>query len=183
MLKKIVLGSLIAGGMAVFLAGTSAYSYLRTGVRTIQQGIQDRIPIEIEIKRARDLISNLKPEIAQNLQCIAREEVEVSRLEKELDRKQSSLDKARKDILRLKDDVADEPAKLVYAGRQYSLTEVRDDLNIASSNSKLRKPPPTNSKKSWPLALRISTPLDESSTKCWPRNADLKLKSKICKLA
>lgn len=129
MVKKIVLGGLIAGGMAVFLAGTSAYSYLRTGVRTIQQGIQDKIPIEIEIKRARDLISNLKPEIAQNLQCIAREEVEVSRLQKELDHKQLSLDKARKDILRMKNDVADEPAKLVYAGRHYTLTEVRDDLN------------------------------------------------------
>ncbi len=183
MLKKIVLGSLIAGGMAVFLAGTSAYSYLRTGVRTIQQGIQDRIPIEIEIKRARDLISNLKPEIAQNLQCIAREEVEVSRLEKELDRKQSSLDKARKDILRLKDDVADEPAKLVYAGRQYSLTEVRDDLNNRFKQFQTQEATADKLEKILAARTRISTPPDESSTKCWPRNADLKLKSKICKLA
>jgi chromosome segregation ATPase len=129
MLKKIILGSLVAGGLAVALAGTSAYSYLKTGVKTLQQGIQDNIPIEIEIRRARDLISNLKPEIASNLQVIAREEVEVSRLSKELDHKSQSLTKAKKDILRLKNDVADEPQRLVYAGREYSLNEVRDDLH------------------------------------------------------
>lgn len=129
MLKKLVLGSLIAGGVGVTLLGTSAYSYFRTGLRSVQQTIQDQIPIEIEIKRARDLISNLKPEIAQNLHLIAREEVEVSRMTKELDNKQNSLSKAKKEILRLKDDVAAQPAKLVYAGREYSLTQVREDLN------------------------------------------------------
>jgi chromosome segregation ATPase len=129
MLKKLVLGSLVVGGLGVTFLGTSAYSYFKTGLHSVQQTIQDQIPIEIEIKRARDLISNLKPEIAQNLQCIAREEVEVSRMTKELDHKQNSLSKAKKEILRLKEDVADQPAKLVYAGREYSLTQVREDLH------------------------------------------------------
>lgn len=129
MLKKIVLGSLIAGGLAFTAIGTSAVSYFRTGVNTIRQEIQDQIPISMEIKRARDMICNLKPEIASNLQCIAREEVEVSRISKELKQKNDALARAQKEILRLKDDVADEPTRLVYAGREYSLAQVKDDLH------------------------------------------------------
>ena len=109
--------------------GTSAYSYLRTGVASIQQGIKDQIPVEVEIKRARDMISNLKPEIAQNLHVIAREEVEVGRLSKEVSHKTQTLAKGKQDILRLKEDVADRPTKLVYAGRQYTVDQVREDLH------------------------------------------------------
>ena len=129
MFKKLILGSLIAGGCGVALMGTSAYSYLKTGVTSLQQGIKDQIPVEVEIKRARDMISSLKPEIAQNLHVIAREEVDVGRLSKELSSKSQFLTKARQDILRLKDDVADRPTKLVYAGRKYTEEQVRDDLH------------------------------------------------------
>jgi chromosome segregation ATPase len=129
MLRKIVLGSLLGGGVTVALAGTSAYSYFRTGLHSLQQSIRDSIPVEVEIKRARDLISNLKPEIADNLQRIAHEEVDVSRLTKELNRKHDSLAKAEKDILRIKHDLSQATPKLVYAGREYSLEQVRDDLH------------------------------------------------------
>jgi chromosome segregation ATPase len=129
MIKKIVLGSLLAGGCGMAVMGTSAYSYLKTGVSSLQQGIKDQIPVEVEIKRARDMISNLKPEIAHNLQVIAREEVEVARLDRELRHKSESLSKARQDILRLKDDIADRPTKLVYAGRKYTEEQVREDLH------------------------------------------------------
>jgi chromosome segregation ATPase len=129
MFKKVLLGSLLAGGCGVALVGTSAYSYLKTGVNCLHQGIKDQIPVEVEIKRARDMISNLKPEIAENLHLIAREEVDVSRLNKEFTNKSQYLAKARQDILRLKNDVADNPAKLVYAGRHYTQEQVREDLH------------------------------------------------------
>ncbi len=129
MFKKVLLGSLLAGGCGVALMGTSAYSYLKTGVTCLHQGIKDQIPVEVEIKRARDMISNLKPEIAQNLHVIAREEVEVGRLNKEFTSKSQYLAKARQDILRLKNDVSDRPTKFVYAGRQYTEEQVRDDLH------------------------------------------------------
>ena len=143
MLKKLVLGSLLVGGASMALVGTSTYSYVRTGFSSIRDGIKDQIPIELEIRRARDMITNLKPEITGNLQLIAREEVEVARLEKEVTRKQEQLDKAKRDMLRLKKDVGDclesdlsdlseshSQEKLVYAGRKYSVSQVREDLNM-----------------------------------------------------
>ena len=145
MLKKIVLGALLVGGASMALVGTSTYSYVRTGFSSIRDGIKEQIPIELEIRRARDMITNLKPEITGNLQLIAREEVEVARLEKEVARKQEQLEKAKRDMLRLKKDVGaclesarpesdlsetDSQQKLVYAGRKYSVSQVREDLNM-----------------------------------------------------
>jgi len=140
MLKKLVLGALLVGGASMALVGTSTYSYVRTGFSSIRDGIKEQIPIELEIRRARDMITNLKPEITGNLQLIAREEVEVARLEKEVTRKQEQLEKAKRDMLRLKKDVGDclesdlseshSQEKLVYAGRKYSVSQVREDLNM-----------------------------------------------------
>jgi len=135
MLKKMFLGTLLLGMGSLAVAGTSAYSYVRTGFHSIRDGIKDQIPIELEMRRARDMITNLKPEIAGNVQLIAREEVEVGRLEKEVDRKSEQLEKAKQDMLRLKKDVAarvdiDADEKLVYAGRKYTVSQVREDLNM-----------------------------------------------------
>ncbi len=135
MLKKLVIGALLVGGASTALMGTSGYSYVRTGFSSIRDGIKDQIPIELEIRRARDMIANLKPEITGNLQLIAREEVEVARLVKEVDRKQQLLEKSKRDMLRLKKDVGDcsesgTEEQLVYAGRKYSVSQVREDLNM-----------------------------------------------------
>ncbi|MBX3420799.1 MAG: hypothetical protein KF752_04500 [Pirellulaceae bacterium] len=74
------------------------------------------------------MIEDLKPEIAKNLQLVAREEVSVQRLSQEISDKQAVLSKGREDILRLKDDLKSGAVRFVYAGRQYSQQQVRDDL-------------------------------------------------------
>lgn len=128
MLKKIIIGSAIAAAGTGLVMGTSALSYMKMAAHSVKQGIQESIPIEVEIKRARDMIADLKPEIADNLQLIAREEVEVARLTKEVGGRQELLAKSKRDILRLKDDLQDKDARYVYAGRHYSEDQVRDNL-------------------------------------------------------
>lgn len=128
MLKKVLIGSMLAAGTAGLLFGTSAISYVRLGVNSVQQSIKDSIPVEVEIKRAREMITNLKPEIADNLRLIAREEVEVARLNKDVATKQDHIVKSRRDILRLKDDLQTGSSKFVYAKRTYSSSEVKEDL-------------------------------------------------------
>ncbi len=129
MLKKILIGTAVAAGGAGLLMGTSAISYMRMGVASVQEGIRDSIPIEVEIKRAREMIQDLKPEIASNLRVIAREEVEVARLSTEVESKHKGLAKARKDILRLKDDLQTGDSHFVYAKRSYTADEVKEDLS------------------------------------------------------
>ncbi len=129
MLKKLLIGSAIAAGGVGLLVGAPVFSYVRSGVSSARQAIRESIPVEVEIKRARDMISDLKPEIADNLRVIAREEVEVNRLAEEVKNKQNGLAKGRKDIMRLKDDIQTGSSHFVYASRTYTSDQVKDDLS------------------------------------------------------
>ena len=128
MLKKFLLGSTLLVGGGALLAGTSAFSYVKTGYHSVRDSIKEQIPIEVEIKRARDMIADLKPEIAENLKQIAREEVEVSKLQREVSGKQSSLNKSKDSILKLKDDVQSGAKFVTYKGKKYDIEHVRKDL-------------------------------------------------------
>lgn len=129
MLKKLVYGSLFAGLVAIGLVTTGVWSYVRTGVNVASESVRDSVPIEWEIKRARQMIEDLKPEIAKNMQIVAKEEVSVQRLSEEITSKQTLLTKSREDILRLKDDLKSGAVRFVYAGRNYTQEQVRDDLS------------------------------------------------------
>jgi chromosome segregation ATPase len=128
MLKKILLGSALTASAGGLLLGTSAYSYVKTGIHSLRDSVKDQIPVEVEIKRARELISDLKPEIASNLKLIAREEVEVAKLQREVNVKQTSLAKSKDSILKLKEDLQSGVRYVTYQGKKYSIEQVRQDL-------------------------------------------------------
>ena len=109
--------------------GTSAYSNLKTGFHSLQDSLKDQIPIEVEIKRARELIGDLKPEIASNLKMIAREEVELNKLQREVAAKQASVTKSKDSILKLKEDLQSGVRYVTYQGKKYSIDQVRQDLS------------------------------------------------------
>jgi hypothetical protein len=113
MLKKILFGSVLTIAVGGLLLGTSAYSYLKTGVHTLRDSVKDQIPIEVEIKRARELIS----------------EVEVAKLQREVSAKRTSVTKSKDAILKLKDDLQSGLRYVTYKGKQYSAEEVRQDLS------------------------------------------------------
>lgn len=128
MLRKLMMGTLIAGLVGVGMTALGVWSYVRTGVNVAGQTVRDNVPLEWEIKRARQMIEDLKPEIAKNMQVVAKEEVSVQRLSQEITTKQSLLTKGREDILRLKDDLKSGAVRFVYAGRHYSQEQVKDDV-------------------------------------------------------
>jgi chromosome segregation ATPase len=128
MLKKFFVGSLAAAMIVGGLVATGAWSYVRTGVGQASQAVKDSVPIEWELKRARQMINDLKPEIAKNMQVVAKEEVSIARLSNEIDGKKNVLAKSRDEIMRLKDDLKTGSVHFVYAGRKFTQTQVREDL-------------------------------------------------------
>ncbi len=133
MFKKLAMVGILGSLGAVTILGTGAWSYVKTGAHTASQSMRDSVPIEWEIKRARDMISDLKPEIQRNAEIVAREEVAVKRLNQEIDNKETLLSKGRNDIMRLKGDLESAsrtgPVHFTYAGRKYSESQVREDLS------------------------------------------------------
>jgi chromosome segregation ATPase len=98
------------------------------GITSVRQEIADRIPVQVELQRARQMIAELKPEIAENLRRIAKEEVDLERLQEELETKQQRADKARSDVVRLKDDLESGKERFVYAKKSYTAEQVKEDL-------------------------------------------------------
>lgn len=127
MLKKLVLlGAVAAVGLTAFSASRS--SYIRTAIHTASDSVRQSVPIEFEIERARQMIKDLKPEIAANMQLVAREEAGVEKLASEVDAKKQQIAKAKTEILRLKSDLESGSVRFVYANREYTSQQVKDDL-------------------------------------------------------
>src|SRR5687767_4705065 len=105
MIKRFVLMSALAVGGLTAVFGTAGVSYLRTGLSSATDQVRQTVPVEWEIKRARQMIEDLKPEIASNMQLVAREEVGVERLANEVAAKNEQIAKARQAIMRLKNDL------------------------------------------------------------------------------
>lgn len=133
MFKKLAMVGILGTLGAGTLLGTGAWSYVKTGVHTAHQSMRDSVPIEWEIKRAREMICELKPEIQRNAEIVAREEVAVKRLSEEIENKKTLLSKGRSDIMRLKGDLESASQSgsvhFTYKGRKFSEQQVREDLS------------------------------------------------------
>ncbi len=143
MFKKMAMVGVLGALGAATVVGTGAWSYLRTGMHTAQQTVRSSVPIEWEIKRARDMITDLRPEIQRNAEVVAREEVAVKRLAEEIAAKESLLAKSHSDIMRLKSDLESgsqsRSVHFTYAGRKYSEDQVREDLSNRFSQFKVHE--------------------------------------------
>ena len=106
MIKKMLV---IGGGAALVglvLVGRDAFSYLRTSAGYVTDAVQESVPIEFQIDRARGMVQDLVPEVRKNMHVIAKEEVEVQRLDEQIAESESRLGKEKDQLLRLKTDVA-----------------------------------------------------------------------------
>jgi len=122
---------IIGGGAilaATVLAGGSAWSYLRTSAGYVTDAVQESVPIEFQIDRARGMVQDLVPEVRKNMHVIAKEEVEVQRLDEQIGDSQARLGKEKEQLLRLKTDLGTGKTEFQYAGRTYTAEEVRSDL-------------------------------------------------------
>lgn len=138
MIKKMVL----AGGALALLSsvtlGVPMFSYARCGVDWLRSSASDSMPMEWEIKRARQMIADLKPEIQMNAKRIAREKVEVARLQKQLSDTDARLAKTESDIERLTEDLRSESPYYTYGGRTYTSAQVKNDLGNRFKRFKTR---------------------------------------------
>ena len=84
MLKKLVIVGLVVVGLGVLFAGTNLGSYVSTAYRRTADTVEDTVPMEFQIDRARNMVRDLEPEIRRSMHVIAKEEVEVAELDKRI---------------------------------------------------------------------------------------------------
>lgn len=129
MLKRVIWGSAGATVLAMLLfGGREAVSYMRTSACWVKDSVKNNVPIEFEIERARRMVKDLVPDIRKNMHVIASEEVEVEQLDKKIAGAETRMGKERAELMKLKDDLATHKASYRYAGRDYSVDQVKIDL-------------------------------------------------------
>lgn len=128
MLKK----SLYAAGALALLAGlvfgTDAWSYVTTGAGKVRDSVKSIVSLEFELDRARKMVDELTPTIADNRHRIAEETVQVEKLEQRIAALEDRQSEERGEVLTLKHDLEREQDAYTYGRRVYTVAEVKADL-------------------------------------------------------
>ncbi len=128
MLRRALLWGLAGYAVAFLIFGKHLHSYVGTAAGWVQDSVKQSVPMEFEIDRARNMVKDIMPEIRKNMQIIAKEEVEVERLGQEIDQLGKKQDKDRTDLTSLRDDLSSGGSTFKFAGRVYTVDQVKGDL-------------------------------------------------------
>jgi len=115
--------------LLALLFGSDATSYLTTSVASVRDSVKSSVPVNFELDRARQQITEITPEVRQNMELITGEEVEIEKLESNIQDFEAKLNTDQKAIMRLNADLASGSETFVYTGNQYSAQEVKQDLS------------------------------------------------------
>jgi hypothetical protein len=137
MIKRTILVVTGLGLTTLVLFGRDAASYVSTTYHRLTNSVQDHVPVEFQIDRARQMVRDLDPEIRNSMHVIAKEEVAIEQLNKQIDTNQNKADSDKKDILRLQADLGQNKNVYRYASRTYTSDEVKQDLSRRFSRYKV----------------------------------------------
>ncbi len=134
MIGKIVKYGLVLGigtvGVGGVLLGTDACSFFRSSFKSVRTAVRDQIPLEFELKRARDLLDEAGPEMRQNVRLIAEQEVEIAHAKADVRRAEQSLAEETQRVQKLRECLAGDTTKTRFTignfnyGREQLKTEL-----------------------------------------------------------
>ena len=129
MIKKAILLALGVGITTSVLFGRNAASYVSTTYHRLTSSVEEAVPVDFQIDRAKQMVRDLDPEIRRSMHVIAKEEVAVEELNKQVTGNQEKVTKDKEAILRLQADLGKNKGVYHYASRSYSSDEVKQDLS------------------------------------------------------
>src|SRR5688572_22530877 len=118
-------GLVVAGGI---LFGTELGSYARSSISSARTVVKDNVPVEFELKRARDLLDDIIPEMQANIRQIAQQEVEINHLRGDLVAAQKSLGEEQMRVAKLRTALDTHNASYRFSGLSYSREQLKEEL-------------------------------------------------------
>jgi hypothetical protein len=123
-----VMGTVGMGLLGGMLFGKDIISYARSSAKGVRTAVKDSVPIEFELRRARDLLEEIIPEMQTNIRVIAQEEVEVAALKGEIAKAKEGMTDEQSKIKTLRVALEQPRAQYAFAGRNYTHDDVKRDL-------------------------------------------------------
>ena len=128
MFKKLAI--VTVGGLLVvgLLFGRNAWNYATVTWDSIQNSVNDNIPIDTQIKAAKAQLENIEPEIKDMIVRIAKEEVGIDNLKTQIALAETKRDDAYAEVMSLRSHLDSGESQFVHNGSSYSNTRVREEL-------------------------------------------------------
>ncbi len=129
MVKKALIGAALGAGTLFLVFGTHAPSYMRTAYHKVRRDVKDSVPLPFDIDRAREEIAGLEPAIRDNIEKLARAEVDVEHLDREIGSYRTNMDAEKTALLTLRESLKTGEYRLAGHSRvAYTEDEVKADL-------------------------------------------------------
>jgi hypothetical protein len=119
--------TVIVGGVLLF--GANFSSYVRTSAHSVQDAVKESVPVEFELRRARDLIEAILPELQAQVRMIAQEEVEIAALETDIRNNVSRLESERETLARLRETMHVQQVSYSIGNRELSRSQLTEQLH------------------------------------------------------
>jgi chromosome segregation ATPase len=129
MVKKGVVGAALGAGTLFLVFGTHAPSYVKTAFHKVRRDVKSAVPLPFDIDRTRDEIANLEPAIRDNIEKLARAEVDVEHLDREIAAIRTNMGVEKTAMLTLRESLKTGEYRLAGHSRvAYTEEEVKNDL-------------------------------------------------------
>ncbi len=129
MVKKALIGAALGAGTLFLVFGTHAPSYMKTAYHKVRRDVKDAVPLPFDIDRAREEIASLEPAIRDNIEKLARAEVEVEHLDREIASFRNTMETEKTALLTLRKSLDTGEYRLAGHSRvAYTEDEVKADL-------------------------------------------------------
>src|SRR6478735_7718041 len=129
MIKKAILLALGVGITTSVLFGRNAASYVSTTYHRLTSSVEEAVPVDFQIERAKQMVKDLDPEIRRSMHVIAKEEVALEQINQQIGGNQEKTTKDKQEILRLQADLGQNKGTYHYASHTYTTDEVKQDLS------------------------------------------------------
>jgi hypothetical protein len=129
--KTLKYGILTVAGVALIggvVFGKDLVSYLSSGSRYLQTAAKEQVPIEFELRRARDLVNDVVPEMQANVRLVAQQEVEIANLRDEITSAHQSLDAERGKLTKLRKCLDTQDVSFAIGNVTYTRDQVKQEL-------------------------------------------------------
>lgn len=118
-------GLVLVGGL-VF--GRDLCSYASSSGRSIRLAIKDTVPVEFELRRAKDLLDDIIPEMQANVRLIAQQEVEIANLKEDIARADKQLADEMLRVAKLRDHLGSGQTSFTIGQITWTREQLKQDL-------------------------------------------------------
>ena len=137
MLKKVLIGVsvLLIGGF--IWAKTDLGSYAKTAWKQCRQSVKASVPIDFEIKRAKDMLSNLDKADDRLISVMANEMVAIKHLDNETKTMQANVEQKKKELAIRNEDLK-KTDKTIFVSIEGEFTRDQFALNLERSFKRVK---------------------------------------------